>query len=126
MGIASRIPGLKAFVMSFFQDTAPTNGATNKVPTVNAVYDAIAAAKAAVVQQTITDAVTDSAPSQNAVHDALVLKQDADISFLTFAGQGSAPATPASGHYVLYVLTADGKLYIKNSSGTATVIGTQS
>lgn len=127
MGIAARLPGLKAYILSFFQDSAPTNGTTTKVPTVNAVYDAIETAKGAVVAQTITNGVTTSAPSQDAVYDALLLKADTTgVASFMLAGQASAPAAPAAGYYKLYVLTADGKLRIKDSADSTTVVGTQS
>ena len=89
------------------------------------ISDFTTAAQAAAVAQTITNGVTTSAPSQNAVYDALVLKQDAEGASLTLAGQASDPASPAAGHFVLYVLSSDGLLRIKDSSGTVTVVGAQ-
>ena len=121
-----------------------TNGVTGKAPSEDAVFDALAgksntghthvaadvtdftsAAKTAAVADAINNGTTDVAPSQNAVYDALVLKQDASGASLNLIGQGSAPATPAAGTYVLYVLSGDGKLYIKDDTGAATVVGTQ-
>lgn len=74
----------------------------------------------------ISNGVTNKAPTENAVYDALALKQDTAGQSLTLVGQASAPAAPAAGQYVLYVLSADGKLYIKNSSNVAAVVGSQS
>ena len=62
--------------------SVPWSGVTGK-PTTLAGYgitDYAAAAKAAAVSDSISDAVTDVAPSQNAVFDALALKQN-NITF---------------------------------------------
>lgn len=100
-------------------DTGHTHTAAN-------ITDFTAAAKAATVADAINNGTTDVAPSQNAVYDALVLKQDALGASLTLVGQAVAPAAPAAGNYILYVLSGDGKLYIKDSSDVATVVGSQS
>lgn len=76
-------------------DDAIVDGITNKAPSQNAVFDALAtksdvghthvaaditdfgaAARAAAVADSITNGVVDIAPSQNAVYDALALKAD--------------------------------------------------
>lgn len=47
-----------------------------------------------------------------------------DVSTLT--GQGSTPASPSAGSYKSYVKTADSKMYLLNSSGVETQIGSGS
>lgn len=124
---------------------AITSGETSFAPSENAVFVALSgksntghthvaadvtdfttAAQTAAVAQTITNGVTATAPSQDAVYDALVLKQDALGASLTLVGQAVAPPAPAAGNYILYVLSGDGKLYIKDSADVATVVGLQS
>lgn len=88
------------------------------------VTDFDTAARTAAVQDSITDGVANIAPSQNAVFDSLALKQDALSDGLRLNVLGVAPAAPAAGTVILYVLN-DGKLYIKDENDVATVVGTQ-
>jgi len=105
------------------------------------ISDFTAAAKAAAVQDAISNGITDTAPSQNAVFDALALKSDtghthtdkANKSGDTFTGpvvvegdnngtgvvnlkaQSSLPATPASG--VSQFASADEMFAVRGQSG---------
>lgn len=88
------------------------------------VTDFDTAARTAAVQDAIGDGVTTFAPSQNAVFDALALKQDALSDGLRLNVLGAAPAAPAAGTVILYVLN-DGKLYIKDENDVTTIVGTQ-
>lgn len=88
------------------------------------VTDFDTAARTAAVADSITDGVADIAPSQNAVFDALALKQDTLSDGLRLNVLGVAPAAPAAGTVILYVLN-DGNLYIKDENDVATVVGTQ-
>jgi hypothetical protein len=90
------------------------------------VLKSIGPIRTLLIGDAIANGETGKAPTQNAVYDALALKVDGGSNIVTLATRASAPSAPASGYVNLYVLTADGKLYIQNSSDTKTVVGTQS
>lgn len=119
------IPGLEEYIQDRIANILGKSSYDDAANT----YDFAAAAQAACVAQTITNGVTTSAPSQDAVFDALALKQNAAAGAVAAtvitATEQAAPASPDAGFYKLYV-KSDGKLYIKNSGGTETVVGTQS
>jgi hypothetical protein len=54
--------------------------------------------------------------------EVAIASDDANISAVNFTVQGSAPATPGSGHVVLY--SRNGLIYKKASDGVETLVGT--
>lgn len=87
---------------SAYVEISPSPGSTDAVPEgATNLYFTDARARAAVVQDTISDAVTDRAPSQNAVFDALAGKANtnhthtiANVTGLQVALDGKAVYTP--------------------------------
>lgn len=53
------------------------------------------------------------------VFGAVGTERQIDAGLVRYKTQGSAPSSPAAGYTQAYVLTADGKFYVKNSAGTA-------
>lgn len=143
--LASTISDLASAAKTAVVDDFINDGVTDKAPSQNSVYDALALkqnistlaadAKAAVVIDSIADSDTDHAPSRNAVYDALALKVDkagdtmtgqliapsvkhsgtAGAGFGEFVSQSSDPSTPASGFK--FFADSTGKFAWKGTDG---------
>lgn len=96
-----------------------TEGSTNK-------YYHAATAKADTVGDTIADAVTDKAPSQNAVFDALATKQGLDATLTALAGlaTGANKLAYSTGTdtFSQTDLTAAGRALIDDADATAQIV----